>query len=59
MRKPSLLQSILVVVAILGLQGCMNWANAASNADLRFLLIGLVLAGIVILWVRRMRGGIR
>lgn len=50
-------QGALCVVGILSVQALMNWADAASNANLRFLLIGLVLAGIVILWVRRVRRG--
>ena len=57
MKEPSLGQCVACVAAILGLQGCMNWADVASNADLRFLLIGLVLAGIEILWARHLRRG--
>jgi len=57
MKEPSLGQCVACVLAILALQGCMNWADAASNADLRFLLIGVVLALVAGLWARRVRRG--
>ncbi len=59
LKQPPLWQGVVCVAAILGLQGCSTWMNQASNADLRFLLIGLVLALVAGCWAYRVREGWR
>lgn len=57
MRKASLGEGIICFVGICGLQAGLNWMNQASNANLRWVLLGALVALIVFLWITRRQHG--
>lgn len=60
MPEPEWWHKVLCITGILGVQAGLNWMDRASNADLRFLLIGLALALVAGLVARRLNeGGMR
>lgn len=55
MTKPSLGQGVLCVLVISGLQAGLNWMDAASNTELSWVALAVVVFWIGVLWLRRRR----
>jgi len=53
MAKPSVGQSILCVGGILGLQAGLNWMDQASNAELTWAALGVVVFWVLAFWLTR------